>query len=362
MFCCSNCFRDNEIRAIINENKTIGNCDFCGSTNVNVFDLISNHVIAELFDGLLDTYTPAAELPNDFPKDQTDLLKNILCYRWNIFNLKPDCIYRLIVSICAERYIEQADLFDSPIGIRVTQDCDYLEENSILKNFCWDDFVEGIKRENRFHSNYINTEKLFVFLKCAKKLHRSGEIFYRSRVSPDKNGFSKKEMGSPPNDYSKGGRINPTGISVLYLSDSKDTTLYEVRAGMYDYITVGRFRLKKNIEIINFADIESISPFIGIGYGFDLTQYAINIEHLRLIGQEIAKPLRNGNNLDYLPTQYISDFIKSKGFDGVEYYSTMCDGGINLAVFDMNVFKCTSTAVYDIKSIHYSYNRLLKSV
>lgn len=314
MFCCSNCFRDNEIRAIINENKTIGNCDFCGSTNVNVFDLISNHVIAELFDGLLDTYTPAAELPNDFPKDQTDLLKNILCYRWNIFNLKPDCIYRLIVSICAERYIEQADLFDSPIGIRVTQDCDYLEENSILKNFCWDDFVEGIKRENRFHSNYINTEKLFVFLKCAKKLHRSGEIFYRSRVSPDKNGFSKKEMGSPPNDYSKGGRINPTGISVLYLSDSKDTTLYEVRAGMYDYITVGRFRLKKNIE------------------------------------------------LDYLPTQYISDFIKSKGFDGVEYYSTMCDGGINLAVFDMNVFKCTSTAVYDIKSIHYSYNRLLKSV
>ena len=31
-----------------------------------------------------------------------------------------------------------------------------------------------------------------------------------------------------------------------------------------------------------------------------------------MIAQEIAKPLRNVNALDYLPSQYINDFIRSK--------------------------------------------------
>ena len=156
----------------------------------------------------------------------------------------------------------------------------------------------------------------------------------------------------------KGGRVNPTGISILYLSDSKETTLYEVRAGVYDFVTVGSFKLLKDIEVINLANIDRISPFIGVDYGFDFTQYAINIEHLKMIAQEIAKPLRNDNVLEYLPTQYISDYIRSKGYDGIEYISTMYKSGINLAVFDPMLFKCTSTNVYDVKSILYSYIQL----
>lgn len=74
-----------------------------------------------------------------------------------------------------------------------------------------------------------------------------------------------------------------------------------------------------------------------------------------MIAQEIAKPLRNGNVLDYLPTQYISDFIRSKGYDGIEYRSTMSKKGTNLAVFDPSVFNCTDTSTYNVQSISYSY-------
>ena len=52
--------------------------------------------------------------------------------------------YKLITAICTDRYKEQPNLFDSPVGIKQGQDRDYLEENSILKNNCWDDFVKGI--------------------------------------------------------------------------------------------------------------------------------------------------------------------------------------------------------------------------
>ena len=147
-------------------------------------------------------------------------------------------------------------------------------------------------------------------------------------------------MGAPPHDKAKGGRVNPAGISILYLSDEAETTLYEIRAGVYDYVTVGCFKLLKDIEVINLANIDRISPFIGIDYGFDLTQYAMNIEHLKMIAQEIAKPLRNDNTLDYLPPQYISDYIRSKGYNGIEYGSTMRKQGFNLAVFDPMLLRC----------------------
>lgn len=358
MFCCTNCFADGEVKAIIDGYKFTGTCDFCGKHNVHVYEIGQDEILSELFDGILDIYTPAVSLPNNFPKDGTDLLKNILYYNWHIFTVKPDCIYRLITSICSVRYKEQPELFDSPVGILQSHDHDYLETNAILKNHCWSDFVEAIKHKNRFHSDYINTDVLYTFLRCARKSYKAGKVFYRSRISQTDKGYPRKEMGAPPDTKAKAGRVNPEGISILYLAESKDTTLYEIRAGVYDYVTVGKFRLQKDIEVINLADIDKISPFIGIDYGFDFTQYATNIEHLKMIGREIAKPLRNDNTLDYLPTQYISDYIKSRSYDGIEYISTMCEKGLNLAVFDKRLFKCIDTATYDVKSISYSYDEI----
>lgn len=356
MYCCSNCFCDSEIKAIIDGNKKIGNCDFCGSKNTNVYEIGQDRTLSDMFDGLLDTYMPISNLPDDFPKESTDLIKNILCYKWHIFNLEADDIYKLITAICADRYAEESELFDSPVGIPQIQDYEYLESNSILKNHCWGDFVEEIKFRNRFHSNYINTDMLFTFLRCASKSYKTRKVFFRARICPNENGYSKKEMGPPPDGKSSGGRVNPTGIQVLYLSNSQETTLYETRAGVYDYVTVGRFVLCEDIDVINLADIDKISPFIGVQYGFDFTQYAINIEHLKMIGKEIAKPLRNDNFLDYLPTQYISDYIRSKKYDGIEYVSTMCPSGVNLAIFDKSKFKCTGVSVYEVKAISYTYN------
>lgn len=363
MYCCSNCFKDSEIKAIIEGSSprtklSTGKCDFCSSTNSPVYDLAANTAIAERFDELLDVYTPISELPADFPKEKTDLLKNILYNNWEIFNLKPDSIYKLIIQLCTDRYSQHPELFNLPVGIAELQSAKYLEENSILKSHVWEDFSDGIKNVNRFHSDFVNKEELDIFLRCASKKHKAGEVFYRARICTDEKGFKPTDMGAPPMGKAKAGRVNPEGLSILYLSDTKDTTLYEIRAGLYDYVTVGRFKLEQDIEVINLIDVGKISPFIGVARGFDLTEYAINIDHLKMISQEIAKPLRNDNTLDYLPTQYISDFIRSKGYAGIEYISTMNQDGTNLAVFDSKLLKCTKTEVYDISSINYKSKRI----
>lgn len=52
-------------------------------------------------------------------------------------------------------------------------------------------------------------------------------------------------MGAPPIDKTTDGRANARGIRCLYLGDTAETTIYETRAGAYDYVTVVNFNSKK---------------------------------------------------------------------------------------------------------------------
>lgn len=358
MYCCTNCFIDAEIKAIIESGKIIGDCDFCGKKHTAVYDVNSDTTLADNFEGLLESYTPIKSLPSYYPKEKTDLLKNMLAIQWRIFNVKPEIIYRLITCICHEKYDENPELFDTPVGIWQNYDNDFLMENAIITNHSWNEFVEAIKWENRFHTNYINEDILNLFIRCVRKPYSAGKQFFRARICSSVTGYLPAEMGAPPREIATAGRANPNGISMLYLANSVKTTLHEIRAGVYDYVTVGTFELLSDIEVVNLADIDKISPFFAANlYGIDFIRQAVNFDSLKIISQEMAKPLRrHDSSLDYLPTQYISDFIKSKSYAGIEYVSTMFPGGVNVAIFDESLLNCIKTTVYDIKALTYDFN------
>lgn len=154
--------------------------------------------------------------------------------------------------------------FDYPIGILEINEEDYLESNSILKIHEWEDFVEEIKTKNRFHTKYINTEVLEILCSYIERPLKKGTKLYRARIS-EESGFSADKMGAPLPGKASAGRVNPLGINYLYLADDRITTLNEVRAGAYDYVSVGEFILKEDITIVDFTLLEKISPFTGVG-------------------------------------------------------------------------------------------------
>jgi hypothetical protein len=355
MICCSLCFKDIAIKAMIDGLQRIGSCETCGRKNVYIYDTEEvNDDLVQVFDGLLDIYTPSSSLPNEFPKEKLNLLNNELFEKWNIFNLEKEKIYTLIKCICKERYAENPAIFEERVGILASQQESYIMNNSILKSFEWEDFVEAIKKENRFHTDYFNKDILNAFLKYAKKSYEKGSIFYRARIS-NIDGWPIKDMGAPPLGIASDGRVNASGISCLYLSNDKETTIHETRAGTHDYVTIGRFMLKEDISIVNLINLHQISPFLTVT-DIDFTKHAVNRKHLEKIGNEIAKPLRRQDSpLDYLPTQYISDFIKSKGYQGIEYKSTMNENGRNLAIFNENLLECIDVSVVKIRTINYSH-------
>lgn len=357
MIICEKCFCDTEVISIIRSKKEIGSCPQCKSKNVYIYDTNKYDDLNILFDDFLSIYTPSSQLPDSYPNSETFLLKDELIENWNIFNNKSKSeVYNIITSICKEKYQYNAELFDQPVGIQELYDKEYLSNHSLLTTNSWDDFVEALETKNRFHTHYINLDLLERYCSYIRKPYKAGEIFYRCRIS-SKDGFNCEEMGAPPIDKTADGRANARGIRCLYLGDSLDTTIYETRVGAYDYVTVGMFELKKNIIVVDLKVIHQISPYIE---GLDCLEYAINREHLNKINDEMSKIMRRSDStLDYIPTQYITDFIKSithdgmAEYDGIEYKSVMHGDGYNLAIFDPSLFKCVGTNVYRIDTIDY---------
>lgn len=359
MIFCVECFRDTEVRSIVKSLDTIGNCPLCGATETHIYDTQHHDDLVPIFEDLLDIYTPIANFPSDFPREKASLLKDELCDVWNMFNLDKEKVYGLITGLCSERYVENPSLFYSPVGIMEFMDNEYLATHSLLKVSDWDEFVRAIKTESRFHTSHMNTGVLKAFCGYAKKTYKAGSTFYRARISP-KKGLPLDQMMAPPREKAVAGRVNPEGISYLYLSNDVPTTFTEIRAGAHDYVSVGKFVLRQDISIVDLTAIDQISAFMIP----DRTQHAINKAHLRRISDEIARPVRQLDSaLDYLPTQYICDFIQSikeggmREYQGIRYNSTRSqDGGYNLAIFEHEVIECQEVTVYDIKGLHYSWD------
>jgi len=345
MKCCTACFQDAFIRASIENHGVVGDCDFCGSKDTFIYDISdSSNPISESIVGLVQTY-----LISDDAKAKP--LKDALRNDWDVFALEAEAMLSLVKKLCAAYYPENAEIFSKKVIIEQLFDNDFLRDFGVVSGYSWSEFAESIKYSNRFHSGMFNPEQFASFLSILQSLCPKNARMYRARIASGKAGFTVGEMGVPPKNQRTAGRINPDGVGVLYLASDKLTALNEVHAIAFDYITIGEFQAKDNIKTVNLSGFDNTSPF---SYGGEIEKFAANRKVFQEIAAEIAKPLRRSDNpLEYLPTQYIAEFIKSQNYDGVEYASTLKKGGHNLAVFQEELFECVSVETIEVSEILY---------
>jgi len=278
-------------------------------------------------------------------------LKIALRDDWDIFSAEAETILALTKKLCATAYSDDAEIFTSNVTIEQLTNKDFLDDYGVMRGYSWDEFSESIKHENRFHSGMFNSEQFASFLSIVRNVYPVGEKMYRARIVAGKRGFTKRTMKAPPKGKRTAGRINPEGIGVLYLSSDKLTVLNEVRASAFDRVTIGEFQATRDIKVVNLSGFDKTSPF---KYDSELERFAINRSVFQELVADMAKPLRRGDSpLEYLPTQYIAEFIKSQNYDGVEYDSTLNQGGHNLAVFDESLFECVGVQTIEVSEISY---------
>lgn len=360
MIISQNCFHDKEIKSIIKSLNTQLICDIRHESDLCVNSEISQNEwehISEYLHQIKDLYSTEDLLPTDFPKDKLFSFSDLFIKEWKILN--PKLTREQIDSILKCFFKDYKN--NVRFGNRLLLDKEYLRQYGILGESKWVNFVVSLKHKNRFHSNFLNKDVLENFCRCFEKHIPKNTTYLRGRISQSEQGFKKKELKAPPDDKATTGRANAEGISRLYLADSVETVLKEVRAGVFDYVSIAEFKSKRMLSVVDFTALDEYSPF---SMEMDMQVLSINKENLENINIELGKPMRRTDNLlDYVPTQYLIDFIESiryekttkRMFDGVMYKSVMNPGGINLVIFEPSVFMQQDN-IETVKISSISYN------
>ena len=310
----------------------------------------------DMLESIIEIYVPESELSPMYPDGDKDYLVNRLCKDWNIFVNNPKQVEKIVKGIIDDSIFLSEKLLKEKVGIPQVYDEEYLLQHSILFNCSWDGFKRHIRNVNRFHNNFVNKPLLQEILEQAQITIPANASFYRARVSNEKGsvGFSEGEMWAPPADVATAGRANSKGQSCLYLSNQKGTTLKEIRAHAFDYVTIAKFQLVRDIHVLDLCSITHNSPFYA---NTNKVDYFINERVLSAIEKDLAKPMsRWDSDLDYLPTQYISDFARFCGYDGIRYFSTFDKEAYNLALFDSSACACIHHKNYLIGNLNYKFS------
>ncbi len=349
MNCCINCFESSYLKSIIvNSNSIQGDCDYCKSQNVDIYKASELNLF---FRNIIDLYKEDThngksiekQIISDFPKKTfTETL------------ISSGNIKSLLQEIMKDDLGEYNNILNNPVSLKI----DLLGvEETIIKplSLSWDNFSDEIKKKNRFHFvSALDLEKLKSLFKHFEKEITKGKKFYRARINGSKSVYKKEDMGNPPAHLAKSGRANPEGISYLYLAGDLETTLYEVRASLFDYVSVGTFKLDDNIKVVNLS--EETYDIFRQAESETLDELIIHKSFIRKLEEELSKPRRRSDSeLDYLPTQYLSELIKSMGCDGIEFKSSLNKEGLNLVIFNPEKFRCIEVKLYDIENIKLSH-------
>lgn len=359
---CAEYFSDETLKDVVRSGGSKGICDICKKSSDYVYDTeCDDNTLTAYFDLILRLYQPYDEVNDSREiRGNAQLLQNFVKKKWNLFadNVRDMDINQALMSICPDMYEMNKDLFNKAVYLRRAYDEQYLKEHVLLKTHTWKEFSDNIIEVNRFHSKYINLDILEKYMGYLKVSYGKGTTFFRSRIC-ESEAIHSEDMGAPPKDKARDSRASAIGIRCLYLGDSVETTLYEVRAAKYDNVSVGEFKLKDDISVVDLTRLKSISPFIMPES--DIEEFAVNLEQLEYLDNAMGKPVRHSDSsLDYVPTQYIADFIKSitdddgrPVFQGIQYRSVMKSGGFNLAIFDPELFECINVTLKQIDEIHY---------
>jgi hypothetical protein len=139
-------------------------------------------------------------------------------------------------------------------------------------------------------------------------------------------------MNAPPQHLASHGRANPAGIPYLYLGSQPDTAAAEIRPHTGEVACIAEFTIPE-IRAVDLRNPRGfVSPFL-LGEASKIGQLRADLPLLERLGGELTRPvLPQRAAIDYIPSQYLCEFIKKAGFDGVLYRSSVSDG-FNLALF-----------------------------
>jgi hypothetical protein len=336
MYCCAQCFGDEHLKEHIEiYSEHFGHCTFCPTQNTQ---LIKPEILMEKVSPLLDLY-----IGDSSGKYLIDLLRD----EWNLFPALTDENASKILDTMTESSISRKK-FSSV-------------NNRSSASEQWDQFKKEVKHENRFFPKSFPVEKKLEFLlsNLSFTVDKNLLELYRARLNEDNHqARPSNELGAPPAIKASGGRANPVGIPYLYVGSTKNTAISEISPHKIEAFTIGIYSIQSPLNLVDLrSPKEKISPFVN--YDEDgLEAIHTGLPLLETLGSELSKPIAKSKaELEYLSSQYLCEFIKYCGYDGVTYKSSLGDGD-NYAIFSPSSLICSSTELHNVDEVNILFSEI----
>jgi len=336
MFCCGQCFSDRGLcgKIIPQLPGKLGDCPSCQSKEQYLVDARS---LWEYFGPLCAIYTK-----NTGGK----LLIDWLIDDWQIFAIDRAAANDLLVEILddGERVRQKVVPSELCLSDRLNR---------------WELLRDELRHQNRFFPKTAfeqeRVEELLSYVMFDGQ--DQPEKWYRARINTSGKPCSSVEMGPPPKEISTHGRASPAGIPYLYLGSTPVTAVAEVRPHPGEKVCVAEFAIESGLQIVDLRNPrQRVSPFL-LGDERAIAMMRGDIEFLERWGQELTTPvLPNAAAIDYIPSQYLCEFIKKCNYLGVVYSSSVSDG-INLALFDPDKALVGNLSEYAVDKVSVEISR-----
>ena len=337
MHCCANCFGDSFLDGYIfnvsQQVGTVGICNYCGATQAA---LIRPVELQDYFQAVVSIYT----------EDTDASAKSLVAWfreDWQIFSTLEAVKAQALLG----EILDNGEMVRKRFLPRTIPQLAAVDKWAVFRN--------EIMWKNRFFFRHdLDLDSLKDLFDNYLEVDASafGNQIFRARIQPNEVVIPLTEMGSPPAHLSKNGRANPVGIPYLYAATTPETAIAETRPHPGDLLSVARFKVLGSLRLLNLQHPrKTISPF-----DVDETELATlrhDLAFLSHLEGELSKPiLPRVADLEYLPTQYLCEFIKNCGYDGVVFRSSISSGA-NITLFNNTKVEPELLLQYEVTKLNY---------
>lgn len=339
---CPKCFADDDLVARIRAKGAEGRCSYCDQKTKYAVPV--NEIAEFIADRIATFYGTAV--------DQLPYISREGGYQgrhWDTYDLLLDEIGLQIETPGHDALVH--DLVYE-IGDETWAEYDWLAlepDDSMLHS--WGEFCTITTGRRRFffhtqggHDAHPDDRSVGAFLmEVAAFIDRldlvtviaAGMSYYRVRDQQDPPFEpTAAQLGPPPAQVClQSNRMNPPGIPMFYGAEDEKTAVVEARATRP---IIGRFKTVRSLRLLDLVGLPSVPGF----FSDASRDKRLGLAFFHRLAMEIAKPVERSNrvNVDYIPTQILSEFLRDYPFpggliNGVRYGSAVEDGGANVVLF-----------------------------
>lgn len=218
---------------------------------------------------------------------------------------------------------------------------------------------ESLEAKNRFFTDERFLYSLKKIFEESSHNYKPNTTFYRSRIykADDKfdklhgsakgqvfQGYDAKEsFVNTQEKWAQGGRMNPAGVIMLYVSSDENTSIRELHPAANELISVAKVVNDSPLKIADLSKSDSM----------------MDDDSLRYLSVYIQDLLSQGySEKDYVFPRYIAACCQHLGYDGIGFrskYALRSDvkdhKGINITIFNYENCHAISSKLVRVKKI-----------